>query len=160
MREADDNPGVIAPPPLIAIAALVLGLGLDWLFPSVILRRLLGFAPRATIGAVLIAAGLTIAITAVRTFRRAGTNVEPWKPALALVTNGIFGWIRNPIYLALMLLLAGLGIALGSDWLLGLLVPAALILHLGVVKREEQYLERKFGESYRAYMRTVPRYWP
>jgi protein-S-isoprenylcysteine O-methyltransferase Ste14 len=59
----------------------------------------------------------------------------------------------------MILFLAGLAIALGSDWMLVLVVPAALILHFGVVKREERYLEAKFGESYRAYMERVPRYW-
>ena len=49
-------------------------------------------------------------------------------------------------------------LALASDWTLVLLVPAALILHFGVVTREERYLEAKFGESYRTYMSKVPRY--
>jgi protein-S-isoprenylcysteine O-methyltransferase Ste14 len=48
---------------------------------------------------------------------------------------------------------------LASDWILVLVVAAALILHFEVVKREERYLKRKFGESYRDYMRIVPRYW-
>jgi hypothetical protein len=56
------------------------------------------------------------------------------------------------------LLLARVAIAPAFDWMLVLLVPAALILHFGVVKREERYLETKFGESYRAYMSKVPRY--
>jgi protein-S-isoprenylcysteine O-methyltransferase Ste14 len=62
------------------------------------------------------------------------------------------------MYLALILLLTGIGIALASDWMLALLVPAGLILHFGVVKREERYLEAKFGESYHAYMSRVSRY--
>jgi protein-S-isoprenylcysteine O-methyltransferase Ste14 len=66
--------------------------------------------------------------------------------------------MRNPMYIGLMLVVAGLGIALASDWTLVLLVPAALILHFGVVTREERYLETIFGESYRAYMSKVPRY--
>jgi protein-S-isoprenylcysteine O-methyltransferase Ste14 len=111
------------------------------------------------LGGIFIASGLVIAIIAVRTFRRAGTNVEPWKPALRLVTGGIFGLIRNPMYVALVVLLAGLAIALGSDWAFVLIVPAGLILHFGVVKREELYLEGKFGGSYRAYTERVPRYW-
>jgi protein-S-isoprenylcysteine O-methyltransferase Ste14 len=65
------------------------------------------------------------------------------------------------MYVGVMLLLAGLAIALASDWLLVLLLPTALILHFGVVKREERYLEQKFGNVYRAYTGKVPRYgWP
>ena len=100
-----------------------------------------------------------IAIVAVRSFRRAGTNVEPWKPTVTLVTEGIHGFMRNPMYTAIIMFVAGLAIALGSDWMFVLVVPAALILHFGVVKREERYLETKFGESYRSYMHRVPRYW-
>jgi protein-S-isoprenylcysteine O-methyltransferase Ste14 len=159
INEPRDTPGVIAPPPLIALATLLLGLALDWLVPSFILRGLFGFWTRLVFGGILIAAGIGIAIFAVRSFRRAGTNVGPWKPALMLVTTGIFAWLRNPMYFALVLLLAGIAIAIGSDWMLVLVVLAALILHFGVVKREERYLAGKFGESYRSYMDKVPRYW-
>jgi protein-S-isoprenylcysteine O-methyltransferase Ste14 len=62
------------------------------------------------------------------------------------------------MYVAVVLIVAGIAVAFGSDWTLVLLVPAALILHFGVVKREERYLIGKFGESYRAYIRRVPRY--
>jgi protein-S-isoprenylcysteine O-methyltransferase Ste14 len=63
------------------------------------------------------------------------------------------------MYTAMMVFITGFAIALGSDWMLVLVVPAALVLHLGVVKREERYLEAKFGESYREYTRRVPRHW-
>jgi protein-S-isoprenylcysteine O-methyltransferase Ste14 len=159
MDDADDNPGVVAPPPLIALATLLLGLALNWLLPSFILRGILWFSTRLIIGAILIGAGAALAIFAIRDFGRAGTNVEPWKPTVTLVTDGIYGVMRNPMYTAIILFLAGLAIALGSDWLLVLAVPAAIILHFGVVKREERYLEAKFGESYREYMQRVPRYW-
>ena len=66
--------------------------------------------------------------------------------------------MRNPMYVGLILLLVGLAIALGSDWTLVLVLPAALILHFGVVKREERYLTATFGESYQTYTSTVPRY--
>jgi protein-S-isoprenylcysteine O-methyltransferase Ste14 len=110
-------------------------------------------------GGILIAAGIVLASLAIRNLRQAATNVEPWKPTLALVTEGIYGLMRNPMYTAMMVFIAGIAIALGSDWTLVLVVPAALILHFGVVKREERYLEAKFGDSYREYTRRVPRYW-
>jgi protein-S-isoprenylcysteine O-methyltransferase Ste14 len=158
MNEPRNIPGVIAPPPLIALAALLLGLALDWLLPSFILRAVFFFWTRLVIGAILIAAGAAMAIVAGRTFLQAGTTVDPRKPSLTLVTGGIFAWVRNPMYVGLLLLTAGLAIALASDWTLVLLVPVALILHFGVVTREERYLETKFGESYRVYRSKVPRY--
>ena len=159
MNQSRDIPGVIAPPPLIALATLLLGLVLDWFLPSFfILRGILGFGTRLIIGATLIASGATIAAVAIRSFLRVGTNVDPWKPAVSLVTTGIFAYTRNPMYLALILILAGLAIALASDWMIVLLVPAALILHFGVVKREERYLAAKFAESYRDYVSKVSRY--
>jgi protein-S-isoprenylcysteine O-methyltransferase Ste14 len=154
-----DNPGVIAPPPLIALATVLLGLALDWFLPPFILRGLFGFWTRLVLGGILITAAIVLAALAVRSFRQAATNVEPWRPALTLVTTGIYGLIRNPMYTAIIIFIAGLAIALGSDWMLVLLVPAALILHFGVVKREERYLEAKFGDSYRSYKQAVPCYW-
>ena len=83
---------------------------------------------------------------------------SPWKPSSALVTDGIFGWLRNPMYVGLAFLVSGLGIAFASDWTLVMLVVAALVIHFGVVKREERYLEAKFGDAYRQYKARVPRY--
>jgi protein-S-isoprenylcysteine O-methyltransferase Ste14 len=158
MDEARDSPGVIAPPPLIALVAFLLGLALDWFFPLFTLRGFFGFGTRLIVGAILIATGAATAILAGNNFRQAGTNIEPWKPSLTLVTGGIFARMRNPMYVGLILLFAGIAIALGSDWMLILLVLMAAILHFGVVKREERYLEAKFGEPYRAYLNSVPRY--
>jgi protein-S-isoprenylcysteine O-methyltransferase Ste14 len=159
MQGSPDTPGVIAPPPLIVLATVLLGLALDWLSPPFILRGLFGFWTRLVLGGILIAAAIVLATLAVRWFRQAGTNVEPWKPSVTLVTTGIYGLVRNPMYTAMIIFIAGLAIVLGSDWMLVLVVPAALILHFGVVKREEHYLEAKFGDSYRSYKQAVPRYW-
>ena len=74
---------------------------------------------------------------------------EPWKPSTALVTGGIFGRLRNPMYVGLTLLLAGLSILLASDWMLVMTIVFVPVIHFGVVKREERYLEAKFGDAYR-----------
>lgn len=156
-----DKPGVIAPPPLLALAAVVLGLLLDGLFPAYVLAVLLPHGEHRLIGAVLIVAGLALAIPAVLAFRRAGTHAEPWKPATVLVTDGIFRFLRNPMYVALLLLVAGLAILTASDWMLVMTIVLGFVLHVGVVKREEGYLEAKFGAAYRRYCESVPRYgWP
>jgi protein-S-isoprenylcysteine O-methyltransferase Ste14 len=156
-----DSAGVIAPPPLIAGATVLLGLVMDWEIPFFVLGNYFSWPVRLTVGGALVAAGVLLAMAAVRCFRSVGTNVPPWQPALALATDGVYQWLRNPMYVGLGLLVAGIGIGLGSDWTLILLVPAAGLMHTGVVQREERYLEAKFGDDYRRYKASVPRYgWP
>lgn len=156
-----DTAGVIAPPPLLALAAIVFGLLLDGLFPAYVLTVLLSFDTRILIAVVLFAIAGVLGVPAVLAFRRAGTHVEPWKPASALVTRGIFRFIRNPMYVGLVLGVAGIAVLLASDWMLVMTVLLAVTLHFGVVKREERYLEAKFGKAYRDYCARVSRYgWP
>jgi len=157
MSARPDTAGVIAPPPLIALAALLIGLALEWLLPTS-LASTMPPALRIAIGVALIAVGLAFVISANVTFRRAGTNVEPWKPSVVLVSAGVFGWLRNPMYVGGTLVLFGLAISLNSLWLLFTTVISALMLHFGVVKREERYLESKFGAAYRDYCGNVGRY--
>jgi protein-S-isoprenylcysteine O-methyltransferase Ste14 len=161
MDTPKDIPGVIAPPPLIGLAVAVAGLVLDRLLPAYVLAVLLSTAERIVTGAVLMAAGLSFGITAVGAMRAVRTHVEPWKPSTVLVTTGVFAWLRNPIYVGMGLVLGGLAVMLGSDWMLVLTILAAPLIHYGVVLREERYLAAKFGESYRQYVASVPRYgWP
>ena len=160
-QDADDIPGVIAPPPLIGLAAILLGLAADWLFPVYVLKTLLTFDLRVAVGIAVVAGGVALALTAVRKFKQVGTNVKPWKPSLALATAGVYAKLRNPMYVGLAMLVGGIAIALASDWMLVLVVPMFAVLHFGVVKREERYLEKKFGDDYRRYQESVPRYgWP
>jgi protein-S-isoprenylcysteine O-methyltransferase Ste14 len=161
MQPRADTAGVIAPPPLIALAVVVLGLVLDWLLPAYLLTILLPPALRLIIGIVLLIAGSALGMAALGGFRAAGTPVEPWRPSRALVTDGIFRRLRNPMYVGGLLLLAGIGILLASDWILVLTVGAFVLIHFDVVRREERYLTGKFGATYEAYCRKVPRYgWP
>ncbi len=161
MNDVHDTAGVIAPPPLIALAALMLGLLLDRLLPAYVLTVLLSLPERIVIGAILLAVSAGLAIPALLAFRAAGTHVEPWKPSSAVVTDGIFAWLRNPMYVGLIVGLAGLSVLLASDWTLVMTAVVAPVLHFGVVKREERYLEAKFGNAYRGYKARVPRYgWP
>jgi len=158
MTETRDTAGVIAPPPLLALAVIVLGLALDWLLPAYVLALLLPLAARIAIGVILVAAGLALVFPARSAFMSAGTEVKPWRPSTALVTDGIFAWLRNPMYVGGTLFLTGLSILLASDWMLVMTIVFVPIIHFGVVKREERYLEAKFGNVYRAYKAQVPRY--
>ena len=161
MNQIVDNPGVIAPPPLIFAGAVVLGLILDWLFPVYALAVVFYGTGRIVIGILLMGAGIALAVAAGREFHGVGTNVSPLKPSLQLATGGVFRYLRNPMYVGLALFVAGLAIALASDWTVVMLVAAIVIVHRGVVLREEGYLEQKFGEPYRQFKARVPRYgWP
>lgn len=161
MSETRDTAGVLAPPPLIGAAAVVLGLVLDRLLPAYVLSVLLSRPERILIGGAIMAAGFALALPAILAFRRAGTDVEPWKPSSALVTDGVYRRLRNPMYVGATLLLAGFAILFASDWTLVMTIAFAVIVHFGVVMREERYLEAKFGNAYRKYKAQVPRYgWP
>jgi len=107
---------------------------------------------------VSIAAALGIAYFAIRLFSRAGTHVEPWKPSTALVTGGIYGYTRNPMYLGMALLLVGLSLVFDSVTLLLMLVPFLLVIRYGVIAREERYLTAKFPTEYTAFQKRVRRW--
>jgi protein-S-isoprenylcysteine O-methyltransferase Ste14 len=161
MIDSDDTPDVIVWPPLLALGTLILGFVLNWIAPTFVLRVMLPFGIRVLIALLLVSGGAALAIAARREFLQMGTNVAPSQPALRLVTTGIYAHVRNPMYVGLGLLVAGVGVGFASDWSLILLVPAALVLHYGVVRREENYLTGKFREPYQRYLKAVPRYgWP
>ena len=156
-NQTPDNPGVIVLPPIILLATIVGGIVLDWFVPLGILAKA-PMVPRIVVGAILFVLGASMPITTRRAFDKAGTNIRPDMPTTALVTSGMFAHVRNPAYQGGSLALFGLALMLAADWIVILMVPALLLLHYGVVLREERYLERKFGEAYRRYKAAVPRY--
>lgn len=149
-----DRPAVIAPPPVLFLGFILLGLLLDLIWPSSL--PVGGFRYFAGLGAL----GLGVALLAwsMQLFRRAGTNVETRKPTHALVATGPYRVSRNPIYIALSLMHVGIGTLGDNLWLVGLVVPALLVIRYGVIAREEQYLEGKFGDDYRRYRSAVRRW--
>ncbi len=153
-KETVDSPQVIAFPPAMYIGTLMAGLIVHYIFP-------IDFVPRpiATIsGIAAIFVAAIIIISAIRTMRRASTAVNPSLPTTAIVSDGVFGHSRNPIYLSFTL--AYLGIALLFNALIAvlLLLPLLVIVQIGVIRREEVYLERKFGDKYLDYKTRVRRW--
>jgi protein-S-isoprenylcysteine O-methyltransferase Ste14 len=155
---AKDNANAISPPPLIYGGFLALALGIDYLWPLAIVPGGLANDVQYVLGAAVFALGGIIAGVAMRQFCRAGTNLPTWQPTTALVTDGVYAWSRNPIYIALTLAYLGIGIACDSGWAAILLLPLLLLMRHGVIAREEAYLARKFGEPYRAYTARVRRW--
>ena len=153
-RNGRDNPGVIAPPPLIYAAGLAAGLLANRLDPTPLLPGALS----KVLGWPLVAGGLSLGPWGFRELRRAGTNVDPYHPTTAIVEGGPYRFTRNPLYVGMALVYAGVSARANA-------LPAALllpvVLHLvdrGVIKREERYLEGKFGEEYRRYKGRVRRW--
>ena len=93
-----------------------------------------------------------------RQFKQRGTTVKPFEPSSALVTDGIFRYSRNPMYLGMYIFLAGLGIGLGSA-LPFLVIPVfAVWMNLKFVVPEEEMLARQFGDAYAEYAERVRRW--
>ena len=153
-RDKADNPGVVAPPPFIYAGALAAGLLANRRFRLPLLPRRLG----RTLGLFLTLVGFTVGLLGVREMRRAGTNVDPYKPANAVVTEGPYRFTRNPMYLGFTLMYLGIS-ALANALPPILLLPAVQqLMRRGVIEREERYLERKFGNEYLRFKGRVRRW--
>jgi protein-S-isoprenylcysteine O-methyltransferase Ste14 len=141
-------------PPVYFVLTMLLMAALDRALP---IMRIFSFT-WARIGLVPIALGTFFCVYAYYGFARAGTPVVPFARATALVTTGLYRFTRNPMYLGLVLILAGVATMLGtlSPWL-------PLPLFLWIIQRrfvhcEERFLEELFGQQYLTYKRRVRRW--
>jgi protein-S-isoprenylcysteine O-methyltransferase Ste14 len=154
VEPSSDAAGVVVFPPVLFGGTLLVGLILHWLLPVALLpgraARLLGLA-------ILVASALLVR-AAEAAMKRAGTDPRPNHPSLAVVTDGPFRFTRNPMYVGTTGLYVGVSLLVNAVWPLVLLLPMLAVLHWGVVRREERYLEGKFGEPYRAYRSRVRRW--
>lgn len=153
-EKMSDNPGVIAFPPVLYAGTLLIGLLLSFVFP-------IGFLPQSpalVVGALAIICAGLIVISAFRAMKRAHTAINPSQPTTAIVSDEVFSLSRNPIYLSLTLLYIGITLLFNALWALLLLLPLLVIMQIGVVEREEIYLERKFGDEYLRYKARVRRW--
>jgi protein-S-isoprenylcysteine O-methyltransferase Ste14 len=149
-----DAPGVIVLPPLLTLGTLLLAVALNFLWPL----RLRAPVWLRISGALPLLGAIVLAVWGRRKMLRAGTNLNPYKPTLSIVTDGPFKFTRNPLYLSNVLAYLGLTIILNTFWPLVFLVPMVLVFDYGIIQREERYLQAKFGDAYLAY-RTRVRRW-
>jgi protein-S-isoprenylcysteine O-methyltransferase Ste14 len=147
------NPGLIRPP-FVYLGSLIVGGLLQWALP-------LPFLPSALalpIGVALIVVAVALFVSSVAKFRAAGTPVPGHQPTTAIVRAGPYRFSRNPIYVAFSLLQLGIAIWANSVWLLATLVIAIALMQFIVIRREEEYLERRFGAVYLEYKASVRRW--
>ena len=147
----EDNPGVRIPPPAIFAAFFLIG---------AVLRRFwnVHLPGGPTVGLPLLVVSVVLGVWAISVMRRARTGIFPHHPATELVRTGPFRFSRNPLYLTMVL-----GYLSAAFWIdvaaALLLLPGAIaVLHYAVIRREEGYLERRFGEAYLQYRREVRRW--
>ena len=147
------NLGLIRPP-WVYLASLVTGALLQLVAPLPFLPRTLGVA----LGVPLVVLAIALLWFSVARFRAAGTPVPARKPTTTIVRSGPYRFSRNPIYLAFSLFQLGIALGLNSLWLLATLVAAMAWMDLVVIRKEESYLERKFGSEYLGYKAAVRRW--
>jgi len=149
-----EGPGLRVHPPVVYLLALLVGIGLNFLWPLPVLPPWWGVVA----GLVVIGLGAAIMPAVVSRFKRAGTAFDPHKPASALITDGPYRFSRNPAYLALTLWYLGIGLIFNSAWILLLAIPPFVVMDRWAIPREERHLEEKFGQEYGQYKARVRRW--
>jgi protein-S-isoprenylcysteine O-methyltransferase Ste14 len=147
------NLGLVRPP-LVYLISLAAGAMIQSATPWPFLPGPLAMP----LGALLVVAAVALFSFSVAKFRAAGTPVPARKPTTVIVRVGPYRFSRNPIYLAFSALQLGIAIWVNSLWLLLTLVGAVALIHWVVIRREEDYLERRFGAQYADYKASVRRW--
>jgi protein-S-isoprenylcysteine O-methyltransferase Ste14 len=143
----------ILPPVYLAIAVVAI-LACHLVLP---LARFIAF-PVTLIGLLPIAAGVALNLSADAAFKARGTTVKPFERSSSLVTKGVFGLSRNPMYLGMALLLLGLALLLGTLTPFVIVLAFAVLLDLRFIRAEERMLAETFGDDWQAYRRRVRRW--
>jgi protein-S-isoprenylcysteine O-methyltransferase Ste14 len=154
VSDAQDNPAIRVPPPLIYLLPLLLGMLLDR-------RSHIPFLPRGVgriIGWLLVSGGVALSEWLIRTMREVDAPIRTDKPVPRLTTDGPFRYTRNPGYLSLAMIYAGIAFNRNVLWAILLLPAVVFVIQREVIGREERYLERTFGEEYLDYKTSVRRW--
>jgi protein-S-isoprenylcysteine O-methyltransferase Ste14 len=152
-HQDERGPDVIALPPVLYVGPLIAGLVLDRLLPLPRLPRRLRLA-----GVPLVAGGLGLGAWFVTAMTRARTPIDVYHAPKALVESGPFARTRNPAYLSMAVIYAGVALVAGGRWPFVLLPGVLLTVDRGVIQREEAYLDQRFGSDYRNYRGRVRRW--
>ena len=150
----DRGPGVFIPPPLIFIAAVLIGYLMDAIYPLAKLNSYFWLLLGST-GIILCIGVLGYALMS---FIKAKTHIEPWQPASQLITTGLYRYSRNPIYLTFFIFTLCLGLVLSKLWIILMGIPALWVMNTYVIAKEEAYLEATFLDKYIKYKREVRRW--
>ncbi|MDF1609959.1 isoprenylcysteine carboxylmethyltransferase family protein [Hoeflea sp. YIM 152468] len=153
MNAYRDRPNFIPWPPLLLVGSTLVAIVLNLFIPTA-----LEFTGARTVGLALIGLALGIDLWAIRTLHESHTAILPHRGSSHLVTHGPFGYSRNPIYAANMLLMLGMGCFSSNAWLLMLAPVDGILTHFLAIRREENHLIARFGYHFEAYCRKVRRW--
>ena len=142
-------------PPIIVIALIGVGVGIDFAIP---VRIFPGAWIQLVAGLPFIVGGLVFGAAAVMAFHRVGTDDRFSSPTTQIVQHGVLKVSRNPMYVGMMLITLGAMLMVNSAWSLLVLPVQFAYLRYGVILREEEYLGQWFGEEYRTYQSKVRRW--
>ncbi len=158
MTDERDSAGVRFPPPLIFVIALIISGFLTQFIAPVNVDAWLGDRFVRGFGILLIFLGLLLVLWALGTFKRAGTAIIPTHTTTQVVERGPYLLTRNPMYLAMTAIYLGIGAAASWGWVFILLPVVITSVYMYVIRKEERYLEGKFGQQYLDYKRRVRRW--
>ncbi len=144
----------MVPPPILYVGATILGVILNFFIAITFLPGVLAWI----VGPLFVVVGIPIIISAFGSLIRGKTPLDPGLPTATIVKDGVYRFTRNPIYLSFTLIYVGVAFTFNLIWALALLVAVLIAIDLGQIRREEKYLERKFGEEYLRYKKTVRRW--
>lgn len=153
MNAYRERPNFIPWPPLLLVGFTLMAIVLNLYAPAP-----LAFAGARTVGVVLIVLALGVDLWAMRTLHESHTTIMPNRGSSHLVTHGPFGYSRNPIYTANMILMIGMGCFALNAWLLLLAPVNGILTHFLAIRREENHLIARFGYQFEAYCRKVRRW--
>ncbi len=154
MEAETDHAQVNFPPPLIYLTGLLFGGLISWFYHFQLMPNLLARA----VGILLVVLGLGVILNAKAKMSKAETDIKPWKPTTAILSDGIYAVSRNPIYLSLAIIYLGIAFAVNSLWMFPPVIFVMITVNFYVIAREERYLESKFGKEYLDYKNEVRRW--
>ncbi|WP_126455807.1 methyltransferase family protein [Sulfuriflexus mobilis] len=155
LNEDKNGASVKLPPPVVFILFILIAYGIHYYFLAV---EISSMSFLFYIGSFFVTLGLTTLLVATVSFKRAQTNIKPWKPTTKIISTGIFSYSRNPIYLAFCIVTIGIGLIVNNLWITLSFIPSISVIYFTAIKKEESYLEKKFGQDYLAYKEKVRRW--
>ncbi|NNL68216.1 MAG: isoprenylcysteine carboxylmethyltransferase family protein [Myxococcales bacterium] len=150
-----DGAAVRFPPPFVPLIALAVGMAVHALLP---LGLPIAGALRWLLAGALVSAGIALLAAAFGLFQATGQDPAPWETTPEVISTGVYARTRNPMYVSMALLQAGIGVALANAWVVLLVPVTCWVIARIAIRHEETYLERKFGAAYTDYKARVRRW--